>query len=405
MDKKYSINEFFSNLIDFTSGCTEPAAIAYNASIAGDYLKNKVNKCVVKIDSLTYKNAYLVGIPNAKGYKGSKWAYLFGYLIAEPSLKLEIFKEMKKEKIEKAEKFLEEVDFNIEIVEKPYLYIETEAESPDNRISVVTTKEHTNIKVYINEEIDRRKPIEKEEVELQYPAEWFDHDNWEDLVERIYSSNNDAIKKFKTGINYNLEAAEKGDKYINFTEDYGVAGAVYSRMNGDDIPVMSCAKSGNKGLTSVIPVVKKAQKLKVSEAKKVKSAILSCFIAGIISEKFGTVSSICGCVYAAAVGVIAGSLYLENKLDLFFDSFQNYISSTAGVFCDGAKGSCAMKTSNSVLFADKAISFAKNGFVVSFEDGYLGNSFVDTLENLKSYNKYFKKFDKKTIQILNNKKL
>ncbi len=403
MGVDFSLTNFFENIIDFTSGCTEPAAIAYNSSIAGDYLQKDASNIKIKIDNLTYKNAFRVKIPNSDGKKGTKWAFLFGFLISEPSLKLEIFNLLDEKKIEKAKKLKDKIEIEIENIDKPHLYIETVAKNKKKKIRVITKTDHTNTAVFLNGEIDKDFDRKIEDNGKNIPEKWFDYRNWESMINKVYS-NKKLLEKFKKGAEFNLNAAKEGKKYIHNTDDYGVSGAVYSRMNGDSIPVMSCAKSGNKGLTSIIPVIKKGEKLNVSEEKKIKAGILSYMVSGLFSAKFGNISSICGCIYAAGCGIIAGSLYLEDRINLFFDCYKNYMASVAGIFCDGAKGGCAMKTSNTVLFADKAIEYVEKNFIISPEDGYLGKNLIETIENLKSYNKYFKLFDKNTIEILEKKK-
>ena len=126
-------------------------------------------------------------------------------------------------------------------------------------------------------------------------------------------------------------------------------------------------------------------------------------ITSAVTSKFGSVSSICGVVYGAGAGILAGILYLKNELELFHGAYKDYAGGVAGIFCDGAKGSCAMKAATAYYMAQKAIQFAENNFVMSDMDGYLEDSFLTTVKNLQKYDKHFKKFDLETIKILEEK--
>jgi L-cysteine desulfidase len=121
-------------------------------------------------------------------------------------------------------------------------------------------------------------------------------------------------------------------------------------MHGDTIPVMSVSGSGNKGLISIIPPAQYGAGKGASQEEVEKSVLLSTLVTMLITYKFGSVSSICGGVYGAGPGAMAGLLYLDKSLDCFFDAFRNYISSICGIFCDGAKGSCALKATPKTAF-------------------------------------------------------
>lgn len=85
-------------------------------------------------------------------------------------------------------------------------------------------------------------------------------------------------------------------------------GAIYARMNGDSIPVMSCAGSGNKGLTCMIPVVAHVRNNQLGETQELKGVMVSILLTVLITSRFGEVSSVCGAQYAAGAGIIGGLL-------------------------------------------------------------------------------------------------
>ncbi len=136
--------------------------------------------------------------------------------------------------------------------------------------------------------------------------------NWPNLIEECYEDQT-LQTTVRQGIAYNMAAALHGQKYIKGGSgvDSLVMGAIYARMNGDSIPVMSCAGSGNKGLTCMIPVVTHSRELDLGEELEIKGVLAAILLTSLITSRFGEVSSVCGAQYAAGAGVIGGLLFLK----------------------------------------------------------------------------------------------
>ncbi|AEA33876.1 L-serine ammonia-lyase, iron-sulfur-dependent, subunit alpha [Hippea maritima] len=392
-----SLAERLSEMVEFSLGCTEPAAIAFNTAYLSNYIKD-ADYIEIEIDRMTFKNAFNAGIPNSNGLTGTKWAAILGYLISDTSKGLEIFQLLNEATLNKA--INSNIDVKIDVVEKKYLYIKSKATRNGQTSEITTSKTHTGISKIIKngKVIFYKKPQDEEEVEFE--KKYYKPETWADLIDELYLDGS-LREKIKKAININIKAKEFGRRYSD--NDLGVFGAVYARMGGDNIQVASCAGSGNKGLTATIPIVDFAKQIKASDEKTTKAVMLSCFITSLITSKFGFVSSTCGVVHAAAVGVIGGILYLKNRSDLFLSAFFNYIEGVGGVFCDGAKRGCSAKALYAVKMAFEAIWLAEKGVIIGFKDGFLGKDFYQTLENLFKYDPYFKLFDRETIEILNKK--
>ncbi len=387
--------ETMQNMIQFTKGCTEPVAIALNASRVGQYIKD-ADKIELEIDKMTFKNAYRAGIPNSDDNIGVAMSAAYGYLIANPKLNFEIFDALDNSIIEKAKQMKDSIE--IKIIDKNYMFIKTKITKNNKTSYAVTVHSHENIsEVFIDGEFKVKKDVKNQEG-LRFEKEYFDISKWNNFVNEMYNCK-PLLEKLKEALETNIEASKKSSAY---GED-SVFRAVYARMKGDKIRVASCAGSGNKGLASFISVYEYTKKRSANKEQIAKSALLSCFVTSIITSRFGFVSSICGLVHAAAVGAIAGILYFEGKLDLFNAAFKNYISANSGVICDGAKKSCSMKAANAVSSLHKSIEFAKNGVEMDYCDGLLGETFYDTIENLEKYKNVFGMFDMKTIEILKGK--
>jgi len=62
-----------------------------------------------------------------------------------------------------------------------------------------------------------------------------------------------------------------------------------------------------------------------------------------------------------------------------------------------------MRGNVAVSTALTSINHAENDFLVSSRDGFLGDTFAETLEHLTHYNPLIAKFERETIDILRNK--
>ncbi len=379
-------------MIEFTRGCTEPASIALNASWVGAHIKNAYN-FHLKIDRMTYKNAFRAGIPNANGSIGVKNAFLFGYLIAEPSLGLEIFSRLNEEIIQKAAPLKERLD--VEIVESDTLLIHTTAIGENGRAEVTTLNNHTNIvDVVVNGKHILKKPITGNS-SINFEEELYRPELWGNLVDELYRDN-----KLKSLIEEAFFTNRKALLSLGDSFD-PIHKVVLARMRGENIRVASCAGSGNKGLVTLLSPLIYGQSS--SKERLLKSLILSCLVTSLITSRLGFVSSMCGVSHAAAAGAMAAILYLRNELSLFEKAFQNYIEAVGGVICDGAKKGCAFKASAAVSTALMSMDMARSSIYADPEDGFLGKNFLKTVQNLESYKKAFVHVDRQTINIFKKK--
>ncbi len=403
-----TIVEFLQSNLRFSSGCTEPAAIALAASWVKKQVSGTITSIRLRIDPKTYKNAYAVGIPNSDGLYGNEWALLFGLSVGKPELSLEIFSILDESLRKNAIAQALETPVETTITRHSCLYIEVIVTTTTETIVSVIRNTHTNL-VTLTVNGKSKKQRVRNSSKQQAPTlcckpdpSWYEPNKWPELIEHLYQDNK-LMDIIRTGITYNIAVAEFGKKYISINDDYGVSAAIFTRMSGDSVPVMSCAGSGNKGLTSVLPAVCFAQQHNASQEKQEKAVLLSTLLTSLVTARFGAVSSVCGAFYGAGVGLIAAFLMILKKSDLFFSAYKNYIAAVTGAYCDGAKGSCSVKGRTAVQAALKSIQLAETGFSVSERDGILGNSFPETLDNLAQYTEHFCAFDDETIRVLKAK--
>ncbi len=403
-----SLVSILQQALEVTSGCTEPAAIAYCSSFAGQLLHEEPTQFILKIDQRTYKNAFAAGIPHGAERKGTEWALLLGFAVANPDKRLAIFSLLNKEYLAKADQLHTKNLITIELLNTEGLLIDLIVKGTSNTVHTIIKGGHTNVS-HLEKNgaiLNNSQGADSDDMgRTSFQSSVFSTESWPELINRIYNDS-ELQNTVRQGIAYNMAAAFHGQKYLKSGDqdiDDLVMGAIYSRMNGDPIPVMSCAGSGNKGLTSIIPVVAIARQQTLGEETEIKAALVSILLTTIITSHFGEVSSVCGAQYAAGAGIIGGLLYLKDELNLFDGAYNNFVSSISGGFCDGAKGSCSMRGNMAVSAAFTAIKHAENGFIVSSRDGFLGDSFQSTLENLAKYNPLIAKFELETIKILKDK--
>ena len=201
-----------------------------------------------------------------------------------------------------------------------------------------------------------------------------------------------------------------------------VGTAVEGRMSGLPMEVMTCAGSGNMGLTVSLPFVAlKACETwdEKKEERMLKAFALSHLVANFASLQTRFISAICGCAIKAGVGLSAGIAYYlaaseaeeterteeaeeteeaegmkegsplrrgrrGRKADVLEEvvrrAINNMISDITGVVCEGASRKCALKASTAVISAAKSAIFALNG--VEFVGGSVEEDANATLRNL-----------------------
>ena len=400
-----AIGEKILSALEFTSGCTEPAAIALAAAWTGQVLDEPVERIHVTLDHRTYKNAFNAGIPNGGGHTGTEFAAAFGFLVARPQQKLAVFDGLSRELVEQGVQMVADGKVDVSILNQERLDITVRASSKNHRATSHILDSHTRVvSVERDGEMIHEAPAGARATSfLTFDDNCFDWRNWPDLVEEAarYEPLRETVAK---GIQFNAAAANHGQTYITGDDNDSVSGAIFSRMSGDPVTVMSCAGSGNKGLTSIIPVILESERIGSDPEKRFHAVIMSALVTSLVAARFGAISSTCGVLYGAGAGLVAAFLYLRDSLHLFPAAYRNYMSSVAGGFCDGAKGSCAMRGNSAVANARIAVTYACRGFEVRSQDGFLGDGFKETLDNLIRYNPTIAQMDSTTIEILQNKK-
>ncbi|GLI19745.1 UPF0597 protein [Tepidanaerobacter syntrophicus] len=379
-------------------GCTEPIAVALAVAKAKETLGSLPERLEIKVDRNIFKNALAVGIPKTKE-KGLYMAAALALVAGKSKYKLEVLKDITEEDILEAGKIVDSNIIHVDIAkEKIGLYVEVTAVFGKEKSKVIIKDKHDNIVLVEKngEVIFNQEAKNTDKFSLRESIKGM---KIRDLAEFATQVEVSSLELVDEGIKMNKKMAEAGmdSKYgralsggtlideMNYREyaKYLTAVASYARMSGYPLPVMSCAGSGNHGLTAILPVVAVGEKKGISYDKIVRAVTLSLLVTIYVKSYTGTLSPVCGCGVAAGVGAGAGVTYmLGGNLEQIEGSIKNMIGTMAGIICDGGKPGCAFKLAISVDAALESALMALNGVVISPDDGIVDETAEKTIQNL-----------------------
>ena len=131
-----------------------------------------------------------------------------------------------------------------------------------------------------------------------------------------------------------------------------------------------------------MPVVVVAEYLKLDRETLIRALILSHMTAIYIHDKLPKLSALCA-VTTAAMGAAAGMAWLlKRDIDCVNMAISNMIGDVAGMICDGASNSCAMKVSTSAASAYKAVLMALDETRVTGNEGIVDENVDQSIKNL-----------------------
>ncbi len=408
-------------------GCTEPVALALAVSRTCEHLEQPAQKLEMVISSNIFKNAYSVQIPNAGTY-GIELACVLGMLLSKPGNTMEICADIQPQHVEKAKKLVAEGFAQVKVLKSSQFYIECTASDGTNTAHTITEDEHDNL-VFCEKNgtvlVDNRKQdtVETEEkggfdVTKHTFAEFYQWANEVDVAD---------LQFIKEAIDINMEIAKKGmeKKYAfgvgptvkNLVKKGLLGGDVVSavrsipaaaadfRMSGGNGSVMTFCGSGNQGISTTLPMAVFADKMNIPEEKLLRAEFMGMLMIMYMKKYVGRLSPVCGAMLAGT-GSAAGMVYMMGGTAAQVSgAVQNMMGSVAGIFCDGAKGGCAVKVAACASEAVYAAMYAMDGSVIGVSDGINSTKAEDTAKNLaKLSHEALDTLDMKVIEIMQTKK-
>ena len=383
-------------------GCTEPIAVALCVAKATETLGTLPETIDVKLSGNMLKNAMGVGIPGT-GMSGLPIAVALGAIVGKSEYQLEVLRDSTPNDVEKGKIYIAENRINISLKEniEEKLYIEVTVKAGDNTATAVISGGHTHfVSIVRNEEVllsskleNSNAEQEKEEMlNLRIVYEFATTSPIEEIrfINEARKLNEEASQKALEG-NYGHELGKTlsrplgrgimGDSMFSHILS-ATSSACDARMAGAMIPVMSNSGSGNQGIAATMPVVVFGEENHNTEDEITRALVLSHLTAIYIKQSLGRLSALCGCV-VASTGSSCGITYLMGgTYDQVAYSVKNMIANLAGMVCDGAKPSCALKVSSGVSTAVLSAMLAIQNKCVTSVEGLIENDVDRTIHNM-----------------------
>lgn len=406
-------------------GCTEPIAVALCVAKATETLGTMPESIDVLLSGNMLKNAMGVGIPGT-GMSGLPIAIALGAIVGKSEYQLEVLKDSTPEHVKKGKAYIAENRINISLKEKitEKLYIEVTVKADDNTASAIIAGGHThfisithNGEVLLNSKQKNGTQVENKDIELSLRMvyEFADTAPIEEIefINEARRLNENASKKSLEG-NYGHELGKTlsrplgrgimGDSMFSHILS-ATSSACDARMAGAMIPVMSNSGSGNQGIAATMPVVVFGEENHNTEDEITRALTLSHLTAIYIKQSLGRLSALCGCV-VASTGSSCGITYLMGgTYEQVSYSVKNMIANLAGMVCDGAKPSCALKVTSGVSTAVLSAMLAIQNKHVTSVEGLVEDDVDRTIHNMTRIGaEGMNETDKMVLDIMTHKK-
>lgn len=399
-EQRKALLEILKKEVTPALGCTAPTAMAYAAAEAAEAVGGTPIKIEVTVDRHIGTKNGDVGIPGTN-VVGLKMAACLGALAGDASAKLNVLHNVTEEDEQRALAFSKSDDIIVHVdleTEILGLYIDCTVTTEKGTGRAVIVKSHTNLVhreangvVQVDIPFDRLASMnESHDAMASYTlADFYDFATQAPLEEILFLR--EAVTMNTTLANSIFDGSAKGAGFamsmikraegnmIRKAQALTSAGAE-ARMEGHGLPAMSCATSGNVGITSSLPLVSVAQDLGSSEEQLLRAIAMSFLVTICVKNRIGRVSSMCACVTAASQGVAAGTVMLMGG---GFEQIDMAINNTAvnifGVVCDGARLACALKLSSAAGIAIECAQIAMDGVMTPANEGIIDENADETL--------------------------
>lgn len=384
-------------------------AVALCTARATELLGTRPEEINVLLSANILKNAMGVGIPGT-GMIGLPIAVALGALIGKSEYQLEVIKDLTPKSLEEGKKYICENRINIGLkpgkCDKLYIEVTCSAHGSRDKATAIIARTHThfiyealNDKVTLDNRSGGSESSTGDDVRLNMKMVW-------DFAMNMPA---DKLSFFLNVRDVNMRAAAeslKGNyghclgKTMDRPLSHGIFGnSIYShiisktasacdaRMGGAMIPVMSNSGSGNQGICATNPVAVFAMENENTEEELIRALCLSHLTAIYIKQSLGRLSALCGCV-VASIGSSCGITYLMGgDYNRVCYSVKNMIANLAGMICDGAKPSCALKISSGVSTAMLSAMLSIEGKHVTAAEGIIDEDVDRSIRNLTSIGK------------------
>ncbi|WP_270659745.1 L-cysteine desulfidase family protein [Aeromonas sp. Y301-2] len=380
-------------------GCTEPIAAAYAAAVAVRQLGCEPGRLEVAVSDNLYKNSMGVYVPGT-GKIGLAIAAAAGAIGGNADAGLEVLAAIQPAQVDRAQQLIDAGKVQVSRTAAPeFIFCRvtvygTDDKGEEHSAEVTLCGGHTRI-------------VEQcRDGEVTFTADQSQGGATGSICDGVDISIA-AIYEFATQVEFEqtrfiLKASELNGKLSaeGMNNPYGLeigrtmqqninagligedvmnrivmmtAAASDARMGGATLPAMSNFGSGNQGIAATIPVMVIAERFAASEEQLARALIMSHLGAIYIKSHYPPLSAFCGNTVTSAAASMAMVYLAGGSFEQSCFAIQNVLSDSAGMVCDGAKASCAMKVSTSSGAAVRGFLMALNSHSVSGQGIVAGN--------------------------------
>lgn len=388
-------------------GCTEPIAAAYAAAVAARQLGCEPGRLEVAVSDNLYKNSMGVYVPGT-GKIGLAIAAATGAIGGNADAGLEVLAAIQPEQVDRAQQLIDAGKVQVSRTAAPeFIFCRvtvygTDDKGEEHSAEVTLCGGHTRI-------VEQRR-----DGEVTFTADQSQGGATGSICDGVDISIS-AIYEFATQVEFEqirfiLKASELNGKLSaeGMNNPYGLeigrtmqqninagligedvmnrivmmtAAASDARMGGATLPAMSNFGSGNQGIAATIPVMVIAERFAASEEQLARALIMSHLGAIYIKSHYPPLSAFCGNTVTSAAASMAMVYLAGGNFEQSCFAIQNVLSDSAGMVCDGAKASCAMKVSTSSGAAVRGFLMALNSHSVSGQ-GIVAGDVDQTIRNV-----------------------
>ncbi|MFQ1616662.1 serine dehydratase subunit alpha family protein [Aeromonas veronii] len=388
-------------------GCTEPIAAAYAAAVAARQLGCEPGRLEVAVSDNLYKNSMGVYVPGT-GKIGLAIAAAAGAIGGNADAGLEVLAAIQPEQVDRAQQLIDAGKVQVSRTAAPeFIFCRvtvygTDDKGEEHSAEVTLCGGHTRI-------VEQRR-----DGEVTFTADQSQGGATGAICDGV-DINIAAIYEFATQVEFEqirfiLKASELNGKLSaeGMNNPYGLeigrtmqqninagligedvmnrivmmtAAASDARMGGATLPAMSNFGSGNQGIAATIPVMVIAERFAASEEQLARALIMSHLGAIYIKSHYPPLSAFCGNTVTSAAASMAMVYLAGGSFEQSCFAIQNVLSDSAGMVCDGAKASCAMKVSTSSGAAVRGFLMALNSHSVSGQ-GIVAGDVDQTIRNV-----------------------
>ena len=409
----YTIKDILRMEVALALGCTEPAAVALATAAAASVLPDRtIDGIELWLDPNIYKNGFAVSIPGTQGESGIDLAGALGAFGGDPKLQLEVLEPITTDTLRTSKAFVAQKKVCVNVLdEKGGIYIRAELKMGEHTAEALIQDVHDNIvSLSLDGRVVEEHPLVSKTAEsgdsVHALEEWLAQRSLQELIALLDELDDDDLAFVREGVEYNTKLADYGLAHgpglgVGLTlenlvqegllkKDMVLAARILTsaasdaRMAGAKMPAMSCAGSGNQGLTAILPIWAVKDYVEYEAENQILRAIaLSYVITAHIKAHTGRLSAICGCSIAAGAGATGGVTYLMGGNQRHIaGAIKNVIGDLAGVICDGAKDGCSLKLATAAGTAVQSALFSLHGLDVKATDGIVSFSHEETMRNV-----------------------